>query len=312
MDTEDVAVFVTGSSSRVLTRDLATALRGRSLTWEVFPLSFRECLAFRRIAWVPANADSESAVKAAFEQYLLWGGFPEIVLADDAMRPLILAEYASLMFYRDLVERYHVRNEPLMREMLRHAYRHTAGLLSISKLHRDLQSLGLAVSKQTVIDYLAHLADSFLLFLLPKQERSLRKQAHNPKKLHVIDPGLVTAFQVDAGRDLGHRLETAVFLELRRRQPQWYYYANGSEIDLCDGDGASFYNCCWALTSPETVARERQAMALGRARWPRAAGHLLYHEHGLQARAALPEAEPAWRLLATPPQAPSLASASKG
>lgn len=258
-------------------------------------------LEFRGIGWLPSHPDSESVVRGAFEDYLRWGGFPELVLADEALRPLILGEYASLMLYRDVVERYGVRNEALMREMLRSAFRNTASLLNVSKLHRDLGSLGFSVSKNTLHEYLGYLEDSFLLFLLPKHERSLRKQAHNPKKLHVIDPGLVAAFQGNPDRDVGRKLETAVFLHQRRRQRDLFYYADPSgEVDLCDGDGKRFWNSCWSLTDPTTVAREQAAMSLGNSRAPTADGLLLYHECAPALTAALPFAKPAWRWMLEP------------
>ncbi len=299
-DTEQVEIFVTGSSSRLLTRELSAALRGRSVTLEVFPLSFREYLAFRDIPLVASNADSESAVRAAFKDYLDWGGFPEIVLADATLRPLILEEYSSLMLYRDVVERYAVRNEQLMRALLRHAFRNTASLLNISKLHRDFTSQGFTISKNTLFEYVGYLEDAFLLFLLPKHERSIRKQAHNPKKLHVIDTGLVAAFKAYPGRDMGHKLETAVFLHQRRRQKDLFYYANGHEVDLCDGEGSLFLNACWDLGDPETLRREAEAMAFGRARWPHACGRLLYHEYSPDSGSGLAGAEPAWRFLTMP------------
>lgn len=296
-DTEDVEVYVTGSSSQLLTRDLTTALRGRSITLEVFPLSFGEVLAFRGIEVVPHSADNESLIRRELEDYLAWGGFPEIVLADEALRPLILEEYASLLFYRDVVERYGVRNEKLMRELLRHAFRNTAGLINVSKLHRDFKSLGFSVSKNTLFEYLGYLEDAFLVFLVPRQEQSLRKQAHNPRKLHVIDPGLVAAFKAHSGRDVGHKLETAVFLAMRRNRKDLFYYANGSEVDLCDGQGEMFINTCWSLAEADTRRRESRAMAFGHERWPRAQGRLLFHEYVPDIEQQIPEAVPAWRFL---------------
>ncbi len=300
-DTEDVEVYVTGSSSRLLTRDLAAALRGRSITLEVFPLSFREVLAFREIEITSYSAENEGLVRGALEAYLAWGGFPEIVLADDTLRQLILEEYGSLMFYRDVVERYAVRNEKLMRELLRHAFRNTASLLNVSKLHRDFRSLGFSVSKNTLFEYLGYLEDAFLIFLLPKQEQSLRKQAHNPRKLHVIDPGLIAAFKANPGRDVGHKLETTVFLEMRRRRKDLFYFTNGSEVDLCDGDGTMFINSCWSLAEPETRRRESEAMAFGYQRWPHARGRLLFHEYTPGIEQQIPGAEPAWRFLTRKP-----------
>jgi uncharacterized protein len=299
-DTEDLDVFVTGSSSRLLTRDLATALRGRSITLEVFPLSFREYLSFRRVDVRPHHADNESLLRYELEAYLACGGFPEIVLADEALRPLILEEYSSLMLYRDVVERYGVRNEKLMRDLLRHCFRNTSSLLNVSKLHRDFVSQGHTVSKNTVFDYLGYLEDAFLVFLLPKQETSIRKQAHNPKKLHVVDTGLVAAFQAAPSRDLGHKLETVVFLENRRARKDLFYYTNGREVDLCDADGRMFINTCWSLADPETLHRETAAMALGAGRWPDADGVLLYHEYTPGREREVPGAQAAWRYLLGP------------
>jgi predicted AAA+ superfamily ATPase len=296
-DTEDIEVFVTGSSSHLLTRDLATALRGRSITFEVFPLSFAETLDFRGIVWQPSHPDSESLVRGALEEYLRWGGFPEVVMADESLRPLILGEYASLMLYRDVVERYGVRNETLMRELLRFAFRNTASLLNVSKLHRDFASLGFSVSKNTLHEYLGYLEDSFLLFLLPKQERSLRKQAHNPKKMHVIDTGLVAAFQGNPDRNVGHKLETAVFLHLRRKHREFFYQTDGSELDLCNEQGTAFWNSCWNLAGPDTLARELAAMKTGSSRTRKATGTLLYHECDPSLLPSIPAAIPAWRWL---------------
>ena len=296
-DTENIEIFVTGSSSQLLARDLSTALRGRSITLEVFPLSFKEFLTFRSIPVIAASADNESLLRSAVVEYLEWGGFPEIVLADEAMRPLILEEYTSLMLYRDILERYGVRNEKLMRELLRHAFRNTASLLNVSKLHRDLASQGYQVSKNTLFEYLGYLEDAFLVFLLPIQEASIRKQAHNPKKLHVIDTGLVSAFKAHPSRDLGHRLETAVFLHWRRRYKSLFYFANDAEIDLCDADGREFINSCWDVGPAEALTREKRSMAFGADRWPSASGRLVYHEYQKQGLEEIPNAIPAWKAL---------------
>mgnify|MGYP001580498495 FL=1 len=185
-----------------------------------------------------------------------------------------------------------------MRELLRYGFRNTATLLNVNKLHRDFQSQGYALSKNTLHEYLECLQESNLLWLLPRQEASLRKQAHNPKKLHVVDTGLIAAFKANPREDLGRKLETAVFLETRRQRKDLYYAANGHEVDLCDGEGAMFINTCWSLADAPTVRRETEAMAFGHARWPRAKGRLLYHEYSPGAVASLGEAQPAWHYLA--------------
>jgi uncharacterized protein len=300
-DTEDIAIFVTGSSSRLLQRDLSTAMRGRSITLEVFPLSFREYLGFRRIDVQPFEVASETAARAALGDYLQQGAFPEVVLADPATRPLILEEYASLMLWRDLVERNRVRNEGAMRALLRYCFRNTATLLSASKLHRDLVAQGHALGKATLLDYLTMLQDSGLVHLLPVFGDSVRKQARNPRKLHVIDPGLVSAFKAGAERDVGHKLESVVFLQARRRYADWRYEPGDGEVDLCDAEGQVCVNSCWRLVDEPTIARERAAVAFARERFPRADVVLLYHDAPLDIRTRIPEARPAWQWLLEQP-----------
>ncbi len=107
----------------------------------------------------------------------------------------------------------------------------------------------------------------------------------------------MAAFKAYPGRDIGHKLETIVFLHLRRRHKDLFYYTDGSEVDLCDGDGTLFLNTCFDLAEPETMRREKGAMALGRMRWPDACGRLLYHEYVPGVEKTFPAAEPAWKFL---------------
>ena len=293
-DTENVRVFVTGSSSRLLTRDLAPALRGRSIGFEVFPLSFAEFADFSGLRYRDYDRASEARLRHALEAYVRWGGLPEIVLADDALRPLILEDYASLIFYRDILERYGVRNQHLMRSLLQFCASRPATLLSVHKLHRDLRSRGVSASKNTLYEYLDHLEDAYLLFRLPRHERSLRKQEQNPKKVYVIDPALGRAFGSAVTSDRGAWLENSVFLTLRRTSRELYYAANAHEVDLVlpARDGTRFYNVAWSLSAPETADREAAAMRLGYERYPRAEGRLVAHE-----TAGVASAVPAFRFL---------------
>ena len=111
----------------------------------------------------------------------------------------------------------------------------------------------------------------------------------------MVDPGLITAFKADADGDLGHKLETAVFLECRRHRKAWRYWANGGEVDLCDAEGTVFFNACWSHGDADTARREAEAMALGARRLPSATGRLLYHEHAPDIVRRIPGAIPAWR-----------------
>ena len=116
----------------------------------------------------------------------------------------------------------------------------------------------------------------------------------------MIDPGLVSAFKAGADRDRGHQLETAVFLECRRRAREWHFQTGDAEMDLCDADGRLFINVCWDLADPATAEREASAMKSGVNRLPQARGLLLYHEYSPQLARRFPSAQPAWRWMLEP------------
>ena len=186
-DTGSGSVFVTGSSSQLLTRELATSLRGRSISYEVFPLSFPEFLAFKDLKHERYSRESEARMVGALSEYLAIGGLPEVVLADPALRQRILKEYVDLVFYKDLVERYRVSNPLVLRQLLKYCLGSPASLLNVHKVYNDFRSRGFELSKDTLYRYLGYLEESYIIFPVPIADRSIRKQAINPRKLHPID-----------------------------------------------------------------------------------------------------------------------------
>ncbi|MCX6538590.1 MAG: ATP-binding protein [Acidobacteria bacterium] len=302
-DTEDARLFVTGSSSHLLSRELATGLRGRSVSFEVFPLSFAEFLRFRRLEHKPYSRTSESRMASALEEYLKTGGLPEVVLADESMRPRILKEYVDLVFYRDVVERYGVGNLLVMRMLLRHCLGHPAALFNVHKLYQDFRSQGLALSKDTLYNYLGYLEQSFVVFPLPVAERSLRKQAVNPKKLHAIDWALAYPFVAEPSIDVGKKLETAVFLHWRRKREDLGYLAGDREVDLVVNRDRPEHliNVACSVSASQTWGREIAALEAAAVRFPRAKRVLVTHEHTTRKPPAGIQMTDAWRyLLANP------------
>ena len=300
-DTEDAHLFVTGSSSHLLSREIATGLRGRSVSFEVFPLSFAEFLHFRGLKHEPYSRASEGCMAAALEDYLQTGGLPEVVLADEALRPRILKEYVDLVFYKDLVERYGVANPQLLRLLLRHCLGHPSSLFNVHKLYQAFRSQGLMLSKDTLYRYVSHLEESFVLFLLPVAERSLRKQAVNPKKLHAVDWALAEPFVALPQLDVGKKLETAIFLHWRRRREDLGYLAGDGEVDLVVNRDRpeQLINVAWSVSRAETWQRETAALEAAAARFPRAARVLVAHEHTKRPAPAGIQIVDAWRYLLT-------------
>ena len=279
-DSGRVRLFITGSSSGVLTRDLAPAMRGRSISMEVFPLSFPEFLSFRGISYTPYRSIDEARIVNALEEYLTWGGLPEIVLADATLRPLILTEYVSLMFFRDLLERYAVRNESVMKLLFMHCCSNPATLVSLNRLHGDLRSRGMQVSKNTLYDYMTYLEDAMLVFTSPRYDRSLRRQGQAPRKVHPVDPALTQAFRARPEDDRGRRLEAAVFLDERRRTKQVFYLSNAHEIDIVSESpgGTRLINSVWSLESASAIRRESESLRWGMDRVQGSSAWLVAHD----------------------------------
>ena len=279
-DTEDAQIFLTGSSSHLLARELATSLRGRTISYEVFPLSFAEFLRFRGLQREPYSVISDSRMAAAMNDYLAIGGLPEVVLAEPDLRPRILKEYVDLVFYKDLVERYKVANPALLKQLLKRCLGQPASLLSAHKVYKDFRSQGYELSKDTLYRYLHYLEESYIVFLLEIAERSVRKRATNPKKLHGIDWALAYPLVPEPFIDAGHKLESAVYLHWRRQREDLGYLGGDREIDLVINPERpeQLINVALNVVRSETYEREIAGLEWGATRMPRARRILIVQE----------------------------------
>lgn len=298
-DTEDVQIFLTGSSSHLLSRELATGLRGRSISYEVFPLSFPEFLRFRGLEHEPYSRSSESRVAAALVDYLDTGGLPEIVLADPDLRQRILREYVDLVFYKDLLDRYRLGNPHALRLLLKHCLGQPASLLNVHKLYNDFRLQGLSLTKDTLYRYVDCLEESYLIFPLPVAERSVRKRAVNPRKLHAVDWALGYPFVPEQRIDVGRKLETAVFLHWRRQRQDLGYFGGEREIDLVVNPERPqvVINVAFSLSQPQTWEREIGALEAAALRAPDAEQILVVHERPQRTPPASIQLVDAWRYL---------------
>lgn len=312
LDSEKVEVFLSGSSAALLSREVATAMRGRG--WEVLlhPFSFEEVLRHRGLA-VPeapglASAAERSALEGAFVEYLGTGGFPEAQGLDDATRRRLLGDYVDVAMLRDVMERHGVANLSALRWLVRHLLGNAAAPFSAERFYRDLRSQGLRVGKDTVHDLIAHLADSFLVRVAWMEAASERQRMVNPRKVYPVDPGLIPVFDRTGRSNVGHALETAVFLELERRRCEvtWVKTPEGNEIDFLarTPEGAlELIQVCADASEPATAERELRALVEARTSFPQAKRLLL-----TLTADALPRetpkgvtARPAWEWMLEPP-----------
>jgi hypothetical protein len=233
-DKERAKVFVTGSSSKLLSKEIATALRGRTLAFKLFPLSFKEFLRFKKIE-VEKDFEYSSArfkIKKAFEEYLEFGGFPEVALEKQiTLKHKILNNYFELFIYRDLVERFSIRNTVLLKNLTKFLITNLSTIFSINAYYRSV-SKEMAVGKDTILEYVSYLEDINLIYLLPVFSYSVKKQQLNPKKVYCVDNGLRNAVAFKFSKDEGKLAENVVFIELKRKEREIFYWKNKNEVDF--------------------------------------------------------------------------------
>ncbi|MBI4862917.1 MAG: ATP-binding protein [Candidatus Riflebacteria bacterium] len=276
LDTEDARVYLTGSSAKLLSTEVATALRGRCLTTEVLPYGYAEFLAHAgtEVPVTLPGARMRSTLEAATLDYLTKGGFPAVQRLTEGERIGLLQDYVELVVFRDVVERHGVGNFQALRYLVRHLLDSCARPFSINKSCNDLKSQGLAVGKDTLHAYLAHLADAFLVFTVPIYRRSYRARLVNPRKVYAIDPGLARAMSHSAASDVGALLEDAVYLELRRRTGRtregsisYVLTRGGHEVDFAvdRGESLELVQVCADVSDPGTLGREVRALVEAKA-----------------------------------------------
>ena len=235
MDTGGVQFFVTGSSARLLSREVATSLRGRGMEVLVHPFSFREALRHTGDE-PPAGVGTRPAavLDERLRRYLVEGGFPEAQGADPRDRVALLAGYVDVVVLRDVIDRHAVTNPVALRWLQRQLLANPGGAFSVRKHYDTLRAQGVRVGKDTLHAYLGYLEDAVLVRTVSLHAASERQRLVNPRKAYPVDPGLIALFARSGRSHQGRALETAVLLELERRGWEVSYLrtAEGWEVDF--------------------------------------------------------------------------------
>jgi predicted AAA+ superfamily ATPase len=260
-------VFITGSNSRMLGREIATSLRGRTITYEVFPFSFKEFISLRGVKLQKDTAYGKTRHRFGplFEEYSFSGGYPEIVLTEgDSIKGRILQDYFNAIFYKDLVDRYSIKNTELLRQWLNLLIMNLSSLVSFSKVENEFKSRGMNLSRATLSYFARYVEEAFFGFFLEMYSESVRKRQVNPKKFYLIDVGLHNFLTFKFSENKGRILENLVFLELRRKAPSIFYYrtASGEEIDFLvkSRKEVRLIQVCYDLHRLDVFTREKKAL----------------------------------------------------
>ena len=226
-------IFVTGSSSKLLSKEIATSLRGRNLKTEVLPLNFKEFLKFKKFYIKERYSTVEKVELLKYlNEFIKFGGFPEITLIDDEnIKKDVLREYLDSIFYRDVVERHNIRNIKeikVLRNVLINLFSNDT---SIKKITNLLKEFNTKISRECIYNYLEYFSDAYLIFLL--NNFSYKTKTISNSKLYVIDG--MWNFSLSFSKNKGRILENIVFLELRKRgfiENENLFYVKGKTMKL--------------------------------------------------------------------------------
>ncbi len=267
MRTEKCEVYITGSSAQMLSREIATQMRGRALSWEMFPFSFREFLDYKGIENVgPFSAKKRLTIQKAFDEYWETGGFPELAGLDRRLRIKTHQEYFNAILFRDLIERHDISHPRAVTDVAHWLVDNTASLYSINRLTGYLQSLGHKAPKSAVSDFLEWFEDAYVLFTVRIYDPSLARANANPKKIYCIDHSLVKSVSSGILVNAGHLLENLVFTALRRNTEDIFYYKTktGKEVDFIagrQGQPRMLVQVCESMANQQTRKREVTGLA---------------------------------------------------
>lgn len=237
---EDVKIIITGSSSKLLSSELATVLTGRTLTLKVFPFDFREFLSFKRLDFKKDYEvmSKREEVKRYLIEYITYGGFPQVVIEEkSSLKNQLLKEIFEGIIYRDIVFPHKIKDVYLVRVAAELVINNFSSLISATRLRNILvKVLARKISPNSVVKILSFLEEAFLIFQLPIFSYKVKEHKLYPKKIYCIDPGLINAVTTKFTENIGRIYENIVALYLikHKNKDNLFYWKSkeGYEVDF--------------------------------------------------------------------------------
>ena len=256
-------LYATGSNSKLLSKEIGSSLSGRYLDVLVCPLSFKEFLHFKglEISNEFEYISNRLEIERYFDEFMEYGGFPKVVLIeDDELKKAELKSYFDSILLRDIVARYKLDNFLKLEQLAVFLLSNISNLISNNKLKNILN-----ISYETIDKYFEYLQNAFLIYTVKKFDWSLKKQMVNPKKIYSIDTGLSKRVSFEVGRKKGDLLENVIFLELKRRFKEIYYYKtkDNYEVDFLIKQNEKITHLIQVsltITNEKTLKREIRAL----------------------------------------------------
>ena len=259
---ENVKLIITGSSSKLLSSELSTVLTGRTITFTLYPLSFKEFIKFKNFK----GFLNEKKALTLLEEYIEFGGFPQVVLNDSRdFKTRYLKEIFEGILTRDIVKRYKIKQEHTLRSLAMLLLNNFSSLVSVNKLKNLMFNITKRkLSPTTVNNYLKYFSDPFLFFFIPIFSYKIKDQIQYPKKAYCIDTGLINKVPYKFSHDKGKLYENIVAIELMKDN-EIFYWKNPQqeEVDFVVKQGIKIkqlIQVCYDIKNKETKKRELRAL----------------------------------------------------
>lgn len=259
-------IFITGSSAKLMSSEIASSLRGRSVSYLLLPFSFSEYLHYHAVSSSDiSSSKNKNRIISYCTDFMRRGGYPETFGYDDTLFIKTMQSYVDIMLYRDIIERHGIKNVHIVKDMIRRLIESNGKIFSVHKYFNDLKSRGMQISKDLLYELMSHFEDAYSILPVSKYHDSLIKQERSMKKLYANDIGIVTAYQFTSGLDSGWFLETFVLLEIIKRDLQTVYLSNGYETDFLIHTRGNITHAVQACYSLNNENRNRELNGLRKA-----------------------------------------------
>ena len=267
---EKIKIVVSGSTSKIIRKEIATLLTGRHVSIKLFPLSFIELLKFNGIEinkeTIRYSIQQQIKIKVLLEEYLKFGSFPEVCLnKDEYLKLELLRSYYDDILYKDVADKYNIQEKDVLENFVKFLLINISGYFSYKKGKEYLNSLGIPTSTRTLLKYTSILEEVFFFFFITIFAGKVREQSKYPRKMYVVDIGLRNV--VYPLEDFGKKAENVVYLELRRKLPDfeinYWKSKRDEEVDFILRQGKKIkelIQVCWDISNEKTKKREVTAL----------------------------------------------------
>lgn len=271
-ETENIKIFITGSSSKLMSSEIATLLTGRHISIDVYPLNFLEYCQFTSTETpnTPLPNLAPPKIQAALNQYLTWGGLPRVVLAqNDLEKRALLHAYLDDILFKDVAVRHNIRQLRLLKDLAVYLLTQTSCLISYTRLANIYD-----VSPNIIQTYCQYIEEAFLLNTLSICSVKEAERQRNPKKIHAHDLGFRHIANFSTSSDKGKLVETAVFHALNQKENDGiFYWKKAQETDFVVRQGVTykqFIQATYDVENNDTLKREIKALTEAHEAYPNA------------------------------------------